>query len=158
METLLILLKRGTEQYDSVGIDVSKDKSMVSIMKPGGEALAPPYEIYHTLNGTESLIEQINSCNEEVRVVLESTGHYHWSLVTLCIDNGIFVCCVNALRMKRYCSQSLRKAKTDKIDAIKIASYGIAFWQELVPVEKGLDTYDELRLSSRQYYQYSVSQ
>ena len=32
----------------SVGIDVSKGKSKVCIMKPGGEVLAAPYDVQHT--------------------------------------------------------------------------------------------------------------
>jgi len=32
----------------SVGIDVSKGKSMVCVMKPYGEVVCPPFEINHT--------------------------------------------------------------------------------------------------------------
>ena len=31
-----------------VGIDVSKGKSMVAAMKPGGELVAAPYEVRHS--------------------------------------------------------------------------------------------------------------
>lgn len=137
----------------SVGIDVSKGKSMVCIMKPGGEVLETPFEVLHTIEGILSLLKLIETYDEEVRVILEDTGHYHWPVVTLLVDKGIFVCCVNALRMKKYCAQSIRRAKTDKIDAIKIASYGLTYWFELVKVQPSGDTYRELRLLSRQYHQ-----
>ena len=137
----------------SVGIDVSKGKSTVCIMKPGGEVLETPFEMLHTMEGVLSLVSLIKTYNEEVRVVLEDTGHYHWPVVTLLVEKGIFVCCVNALRMKKYCAQSIRRAKTDKIDSIRIASYGIAYWHELVEVLPVEDTYRELKLLARQYYQ-----
>ena len=57
--------------------------------------------------------------------------------------------------MKRYCAQSLRRAKTDQIDAIQIASYGITYWAELAAMKPSMDTYDELRAFSRQYHHYT---
>ena len=137
----------------SVGIDVSKGKSTVCVMKPGGEVLEPPFEMLHTMEGILSLVRLIGSYTEEVRVVLEDTGHYHWPVVTLLVENGIFVCTVNALRMKKYCAQSIRKAKTDRIDSTRIASYGLTYWSELLPVKPTEDTYRELKLLARQYYQ-----
>ena len=139
----------------SVGIDVSKNKSDVCILKPGGEVLAPPFEMLHTIEGVLSLVRRLKAYDEEVRVVLEATGHYHWPVVSLLVEKGIFVTCVNALRMKRYCSLSIRRAKTDRIDAIQIASYGITYWSELTAVQPGNDIYDELRVFSRQYYHYT---
>ncbi len=137
----------------SIGIDVSKSKSMVCIMKPGGEVIKAPFEVLHTMESVNSFVKLIHSYDEEVRVVLEDTGHYHLPIVSVLVDNNIFVCCVNALRMKKYCSQSIRKAKTDKIDSTRIASYGITYWSELTPVSTSSDTYRELKLLVRQYYQ-----
>ncbi len=137
----------------SVGIDVSKGKSTVCIMKPGGEVLKPPFEINHTLDELKSLAALIKSFDEEVRVILEDTGHYHLPVVAPLVENGIFVCCVNALRMKKFCSQSLRRAKTDKIDSIKIANFGLTYWSELTPTLPKGEVYQELKLLARQYYQ-----
>ena len=66
----------------SVGIDVSKGKSVVCILKPGGEIVKPPFEIDHTADELDSLVSLINSFEEETRVVLEDTGHYHLPVVT----------------------------------------------------------------------------
>lgn len=139
----------------SVGIDVSKGKSTVCFMKPGGEIVKPPFEIEHTAEALDSLVSLISSYDEEIRVVLENTGHYHFPVTAYLSSHGIFVCCVNALRMKKYCSQSIRRAKTDKIDAVHIASFGITYWSELVQAYDAPDTYDELRFLSRQYYQFT---
>lgn len=137
----------------SVGIDVSKGKSMVCIMKPGGEVLKTPFEMLHSMESILHLVKLINSYNEEVRVILEDTGHYHLPVVTLLVEKGIFTCCVNALRMKKFCSQSIRRAKTDKIDAVHIAQFGLTYWEELSPVKPPEDVYQELKLLARQYYQ-----
>lgn len=137
----------------SVGIDVSKGKSTVCILKPGGEVLQPPFEINHTADELESVVALIKSFDEEVRVVLEDTGHYHLPVVVSLVEGGIFVCCINALRMKKFCSQSLRRAKTDKIDSIKIANFGLTYWSELTPTLPKGEVYQELKLLARQYYQ-----
>lgn len=137
----------------SVGIDVSKGKSTVCIMKPGGEVLKPPFEINHITNELEDLLCIIKSYDEEVRVVLEDTGHYHLPVVSTLVENGIFVCCVNALRMKKFCSQSIRRAKTDKIDSVQIANFGLTYWNDLVPTLPTGEVYHELKLLARQYYQ-----
>lgn len=137
----------------SVGIDVSKGKSMVCIMKPGGEVLKTPFELLHSMDSILHLVKLINSYDEEVRVILEDTGHYHLPVVTLLVEKGIFTCCVNALRMKKFCSQSIRRAKTDKIDAVHIAQFGLTYWDELSPVKPPENVYRELKLLARQYYQ-----
>ena len=137
----------------SVGIDVSKGKSTVCILKPCGEVIKPPYEIEHTADELDNLISLINSFDEETRVVMETIGHYHLPVAAYLSSHKIFVCCINALRMKKFCSQSIRRAKTDKIDALKIASFGLTYWTELVQAYSAPNTYEELRFLARQYYQ-----
>ena len=137
----------------SIGIDVSKGKSTMCGMKPGGEIVYAPFEVQHTREGMSELVSLLRSSGEEVRAVLESTGSYHCPVVAALLENGIFVSVVNSLRMKRFCSQSIRKVKTDRIDAMQIALYGLAYWQELQPTKLPEDTYRELQLLARQYYQ-----
>lgn len=135
----------------SVGIDVSKDKSTVCAIKPNGEIIMKPFEMKHTVEEIGNLADVINSFEDEVRVVLEETGHYHLPIVTYLCEKGIFICCINALRMKKFCSQNIRKAKTDIIDAKKIAQFGITYWNELKPFLPADKTYDDLRFLARQY-------
>ena len=136
----------------SVGIDVSKGKSTVCFFKPGGEVLVTPFEVVHTKGELNELADKINSYGEEVRVVLENTGYYHWSVVKVLVERGIFVSAINPLKMKKFCSQNIRKVKNDRIDAMHIASYGLAYWHELIPIQSSEDTYRELLLLSRQYH------
>ena len=58
----------------SVGIDVSKGKSTVCIMKPGGEVLKPPFEIVHNKEDLSSLVDILNSYEEDVKVLKEKLG------------------------------------------------------------------------------------
>ena len=138
----------------SVGIDVSKEKSTICIVKPCGEILKSPYEISHTKEELQNLVSTINTFSEETRVILEATGYYHLPILNLLNDNGIFVSVVNALVMKKYASTAIRRGKTDKIDAIKIANYGISYWHDLAKYSPKDDVYEELNLLSRQYHQY----
>lgn len=61
----------------SVGIDVSKEKSTVCILKPYGEIVRSPYEITHTESQMSELVSMIKCLDDEVRVVMEATGIYH---------------------------------------------------------------------------------
>lgn len=69
-------------------------------------------------------------------------------------ENEIFVSVVNPLVMKKYTNVSLRKAKTDKIDAGKIASFGIEHWFNLTNYRPSEKIYDELKVLGRQYIQF----
>ena len=62
---------------NAVGIDVSKGKSMVAIMRPFGEIVSAPFEIKHTASDINSLVELINSVEGESRIVMEHTGRYY---------------------------------------------------------------------------------
>ena len=62
---------------NAVGIDVSKGKSMVAIMRPFGEIVSAPFEIKHTASDIKSLVELINSIGGESRIVMEHTGRYY---------------------------------------------------------------------------------
>ena len=53
----------------SIGIDVSKGKSMVCILSVK-KMLASPYEMQHTGAELQALIERIRSYPEECRVIL----------------------------------------------------------------------------------------
>ena len=52
----------------SVGIDVSKGKSTVCIMKPYGEVIRSPYEVAHTINELQELSALLLHMDEEVKV------------------------------------------------------------------------------------------
>lgn len=138
----------------SVGIDVSKEKSTICILKPYGEIIKSPYEIMHTETQLTELASFIKLLNDEVRVVMEATGNYHLALLSFLKNQGIFVSVINPLVMKKYANMTLRKVKTDKQDAVKIANYGIDNWFRLTEYQLREDTYAELKILGRQYSHY----
>jgi transposase len=138
----------------SVGIDVSKEKSTVCILKPYGEVVSSPYEMMHTEQGLSELVSICRRLDGEVRVILEATGNYHWPVLSYLKEQNIFVAVINPYVMKKYASTAIRKGKTDKLDAIRIANYGLDNWFHLVDYTAFGEAYAELRLLGRQYAHY----
>ena len=66
-----------------------------------------------------------------MKVVMEYTGSYHLPILKALLEANIFVCVENPLVMKKYASATLRKAKTDKLDSMKLANYGLEKWFSL---------------------------
>ena len=138
----------------SVGIDVSKEKSTVCILKPYGEMICSPYEITHTEKDLAQLAALIARFDDEVRIVMEATGAYHLPVLSYLKGQGLFVAVINPLIMKKYTMTTLRRGKTDKLDSIKISSYGLDNWFHLNDYEASEETYAQLRLLGRQYSHY----
>ena len=111
---------------NAVGIDVSKGKSMVAVMRPFGEVVAAPFEVSHTDEGLRKLACFLEKLPGETRVVMEYTGSYRQPVAKVLHDAGLFVSVVNALLIYKYGNNSIRKGKTDKLDAVKIANYCLA--------------------------------
>ena len=79
----------------SVGIDVSKGKSTVCILKPYGEIVCSPFEMQHVekeLEGLDSILQKLDG---EVRIVMEATGIYHLPVLTYLSEKGYFRRCSN---------------------------------------------------------------
>ena len=87
---------------NAVGIDVSKGKSMVAIIRPYGEIVSKPFEVRHTTSGIRSLIEHIQSIDGESRIVMEHTGHYYEPLVRELAKADLFVSAVNPKLIKDF--------------------------------------------------------
>ena len=73
---------------NAVGIDVSKSKSVVAIMRPFGEIVSTPFEIKHTASDIHSLIELINSVEGESRIVMDNYQFYSLPVQTTVCDTN----------------------------------------------------------------------
>ena len=140
---------------NSIGIDVSKGKSTIAVMRPFGETVIPPFECTHTESELETLANLLKSLPGESRVIMEATGNYHTPVAHFLHDAGFYVCVVNPIVTKNYRNNKVRKAKTDKIDAVKLANYGIEYWHELRRFFPEAETRLMLKTCYRQYQQYS---
>lgn len=143
---------------NAVGIDVSKGKCMVAVMRPFGEVVLSPFEVRHSSSELSKLAKLLKSLNGESRVVLESTGNYHAPVVKILHDAGLYVSVVNAMLVHNYGNNSLRRAKTDKKDAVKLANYGLDHWLSLPRYVPEEDTRLLLKNCYRQYQQYAKVQ
>ena len=116
---------------NAVGIDISKGKSMVAVARPLGEIVSKPFEVHHTTDGIASLVAYLHTLSGDTRIVMEHTGRYYEPMARQLAKSNFFVSAVNPKLIKDYGNNSLRKVKTDKADALKIARYAIDNWQNL---------------------------
>lgn len=137
----------------AVGIDVSKSKSAAAILNPDGTVHTKPFEFRHSQPEMDALIKYIKDQNQPVTILMENTGHYHYPVLKALEAAGLPVCLINAYQMKKYGDMELRKAKTDKKDALRIARYALEKGYSLVPHTSMDQKYEDLRFLARQYDQ-----
>lgn len=109
-----------------VGIDIAKDKHDCFIVNSDGEVLFDVFTIQNNMDGFEDLLFKIKTVEknpDKVRVGLEATGHYSCNILGFLKRKGLTTFVINPLytSLSRK-SVSLRKTKTDKVDARTIAS------------------------------------
>ena len=136
---------------NAVGIDVSKGKSMVCILRPYGEIVSSPFKVTHTSSNISNLIDLIKSIDGESRVVMEHTGRYYEPLAHQLSQAGIFVSAINPKLIKDFDNDSLRKVKSDKADSVKIARYTLDKWRELKQYSVMDEIRNQLKTMNRQF-------
>lgn len=108
------------------GIDVAKDKHDCLITNSDGEVLFRAFTIPNNRDGFDELYQKITSVTDDlsnVKVGLEATGHYSYNILGYLLDKGLATFVINPLHTNLYRkSLSLRKTKTDKVDAHTIAT------------------------------------
>ena len=109
-----------------VGIDVAKDKHDCFILSSEGEVLADVFTIPNNNEGFAALLQTLRSCSvptDKIMVGLEATGHYSYNILGFLLDCGLPTYVINPLHTNLYRkSLSLRKTKTDRVDARTIAT------------------------------------
>ena len=140
---------------NAVGIDVSKEKSMVAIMRPFGEVVASPFEVAHTDSELGKLANLLVNLNGETRVIMEYTGTYYKQIAYTLHEAGLFVSAVHAQIIHDFGNNTIRRAKNDKKDAVKIANYGLSEWLNLQRYLPEEDVRLSWKVFCRQYNKYS---
>ena len=104
-----------------VGIDVAKDKYDCFAMNSDGEILIENFSFQNNSDGFNlffNSISQFNESFENIKVGLEATGHYSNNILNFLTSKGFNVFVINPLQTNLFRKgQSLRKTKTDKLDA-----------------------------------------
>ena len=136
----------------AVGVDVSNGRSTVAVLQSKTNVLMKPFEVPHTAEGFASLSKKLAGMGDDIRIVMEHTGRYYESFAMSMNRAGFFVSAVNPLVIKNYQDGiTVRKVKTDKADALKIARFALDNW-EILPQYSPMDTirYD-LKTMHRQF-------
>lgn len=113
-----------------------------------------PREFPHSAIGLEQLVLALIDLGKDTRVIMEATGRYHEPIAAALHESGIYVSILNPILIHQSGGGSVRKVKSDKKDALKIAKYGLDNWvklREYTPMET---IRQQLKLFSRQYNLY----
>ena len=137
----------------AVGIDVSKTKSAAAVLNQDGSIHTKPVEFHHNQLEMNAFIKFIKEQDQPVTILMENTGHYHYPVLKAFEEADLQVCLINPYQMKKYGDTELRKAKTDKKDAVRIARYALEKGYSLVPHTSMDQKYEDLRFLARQYEQ-----
>jgi len=108
-----------------VGIDISKYKHDCFIFNDFGEIIKDGFSFANDAAGFAELLKTLSLCGKnDIRIGFEATAHYGINLKLFLEKNGYSFMELNpALISKFVKSQTLRKTKTDKLDAKMIAQY-----------------------------------
>ena len=141
---------------NAVGIDVSKGKSTVAVLRPFGELVVSPFDVSHNPKELSQLVTLLKTLDGDTKVVMEYTGIYYLPIALFLRNNGLFVSVVNPILVNDYSTKSLtvRKVKTDKKDSVKLASFALDRWRELPPFSAQSEARLLLKSFNRQYNQY----
>ena len=116
-------LMKGCDFMIYVGIDVAKEKHDCFIVSSDGEIIRDVFTFKNNLEGFNSLLASLADIpKDEIIVGLEATGHYSMNIMRFITDNQLPLVVLNPLQTNLFRkAQTLRKSKTDKIDARLIA-------------------------------------
>ncbi|MFD2511501.1 IS110 family transposase [Halalkalibacter alkalisediminis] len=121
-----------------IGLDVSKGESQVQAFLDKGKPYRKSFKVSHTLEGLASLGEFLEKVKEQSGVkppiILESTGHYQTPVVHYLEERGYLLIIINPLISYKAKSSSLRKVKTDAVDAYHLCE--LFYKEELEPYKK----------------------
>jgi len=106
------------------GIDVAKRKHNACILEREGNLLVRSLSFGNDKSGFEQLLERLHQAGgpKKVLIALEATGHYWFSLRDFLAQNAYEVAVLNPLQTAQQAKKAIRKRKTDKIDAVHIAT------------------------------------
>ena len=107
-----------------IGIDISKFKHDCAVIEDSGEIITPSWSFTNDTEGFTQFKKLVDSFATEMRIGLESTGHYGINLKLFLEANSLSFMEFNPLLINRFVkSKSLRKTKSDSIDCLMIAHY-----------------------------------
>jgi transposase len=115
---------KGAHHESSYRSGYSKGKSDGQVFLDKGQPYRPPFCFHHNQEGLMQLLDIIADVQDKTKkpptVILESTGHYHQAVIQFLEEHGILFLVVNPLISHQAKKSSLRKVKTDAVDAYRL--------------------------------------
>jgi transposase len=113
-----------------VGIDIGKFKHTVAVVNESKQILGKVFEVVETQAGYQQLLAKLEQLQrqhqtQEFRIGMEATGDYWKNLYHFLARRvpTFLVTVINPVQTKRFAQSELRRAKTDAVNAIDIASF-----------------------------------
>ena len=126
------------------GVDIGRRTHVVAVVDETSALVLKSTSVTDSAGGYEKLVALI-SPSADVLVVMEATGHYWRNLFAYLCGRGFSCAVLNPLRIRRFAEEDLRRAKTDRTDALTIARFGAQKRPELSPPpDPGIDDLREL--------------
>lgn len=107
-----------------IGVDVGAEAHVVAVVNEDGQTLLKPTPVTEDAEGYGRLVDLLGEPADAI-VVMEATGHYWQNLFATLAVRGFAIALVNPLRTQRFAEEELRRTKTDAIDALGLAHFGL---------------------------------
>ena len=109
-----------------VGIDIAKFKHVFTVMTSSGELVVSPSSFKNDLDGFKTIKDSLDKLDhsQQIKIGLESTGHYHKNLLRFLMNLNYDVSILNPYLVHSFIkTHTLRKQKNDNLDCLRIAKY-----------------------------------
>lgn len=106
------------------GVDVGSERHTVAVVDGDERILVAPTVFGEDAAGYAGLLGVLGPASA-VQVVLEATGHYWQNLFAVLSSAGYGVALINPVRTHRFAAEELARTKTDAIDAVQLARFGV---------------------------------
>lgn len=104
-----------------VGIDVAKETHYAAIMDSNGVVFAEPFAFSNDSVGFSKLTDKLSTFDKSnILIGLESTGIYSENIINFLYSNDYPLAVINPIQTASLRKTSIRKTKTDKVDAFLI--------------------------------------
>ncbi|GAA0610401.1 IS110-like element ISDha10 family transposase [Virgibacillus siamensis] len=136
-----------------IGLDVAKGESQVQAFLQRKKPYKKSFKFEHHLQGLHAFyqfyqeVEQVSG--QPPAVIFESTGHYHEPVLQFLEDYDITYYVINPVISYEARKTSLRKVKTDKIDAFHLGE--LYYKEDLEVFQRKTEQYLNLRQLTRQH-------
>ncbi len=138
-----------------IGIDVAKEFCVYAVASPDGKPFLKPFKALNTKQGLLFVLEKIKKVEDtfgsKPLISLESTGHYSARIVHFFLKKGFEVFLINPLVSHSIKNSTIRKVKTDAVDAFELAK--LLFLQDFRPFVMPSNALANLKLLARTRFQ-----